>query len=358
MRIFAAALVLILAACARPTTLAPQVDAVKLKDEENFQRRHAFAEMEANNIRFNEVRLRLVAAAVPMCQSKVTGTHGMYVHSFDGFSLEWRDAGQHHYAIGRYPKIVHVFPDSTAEAAGVRAGDEMVEINDIPLGSEAGTSEAMHKAAMQASLELKPLNLTLLRGGSLRKVMVPPKKICGNPGSIRSDDTINAFADGTKIILTSGMMRFAQTDEELALVVAHEIAHNLRHHIDAMRANEVAGGVTGALIDILLAGGGGINTQGTFADAGARKGRLAYSQDFEAEADYVGLYLMARAGYRIDDAAKFWRRVAVKSSGSTISHGTTHPPTAFRFAALDATVSEIKAKQARGEDLLPNESKR
>ena len=41
-----------------------------------------------------------------------------------------------------------------------------------------------------------------------------------------------AFADGTKVFLTRGMMRFAQSDEELALVVAHETAHNIMGHID------------------------------------------------------------------------------------------------------------------------------
>jgi predicted Zn-dependent protease len=80
-----------------------------------------------------------------------------------------------------------------------------------------------------------------------------------------------------------------------------------------------------------------------------------YSQDFESEADYVGLYVVARAGMPIDNAPRFWRRMGSQVAPGAISHGTTHPPTAQRFVALEAAVAEIKAKQAAGQPLLPNE---
>jgi predicted Zn-dependent protease len=80
----------------------------------------------------------------------------------------------------------------------------------------------------------------------------------------------------------------------------------------------------------------------------------AYSQEFEAEADYVGLYVIARAGYRIDDAANFWRRMAISSPGSVTMTGD-HPATPERFVALQAAVKEIEAKTAQGQPLVPNE---
>jgi predicted Zn-dependent protease len=78
------------------------------------------------------------------------------------------------------------------------------------------------------------------------------------------------------------------------------------------------------------------------------------ARDFEREADYVGLYLTARAGIPIDDAPKFWRRMAVANPASTKGGFlASHPPAAERFLALEATVAEIKSKLATGEPLLP-----
>jgi predicted Zn-dependent protease len=79
-----------------------------------------------------------------------------------------------------------------------------------------------------------------------------------------------------------------------------------------------------------------------------------YSKEFEAEADYVGLYLMARAGFAIEDTPNFWRRMAIAHPGS-VKRGlaASHPPTPERFLALEKTVEEIDAKRARSEALLP-----
>jgi len=61
---------------------------------------------------------------------------------------------------------------------------------------------------------------------------------------------------------------------------------------------------------------------------------------------------MARAGYRIDDAANFWRRMAISSPGS-ITMTSDHPATPERFVALQSAVMEIRAKAAQGAPLLP-----
>ena len=140
------------------------------------------------------------------------------------------------------------------------------------------------------------------------------------------------------------MMRFAQSDEELALVVAHETAHNIMGHIDKKFGNVLIGGV----LDILFAAATGVQTR-AFSDGAA----LVYSKEFEAEADYIGLYVMARAGLPIDAAPRFWRRMGA-SFPKAISHATTHPPSPHRFVALSNAVKEIKAKQAVGAALLPN----
>jgi predicted Zn-dependent protease len=83
------------------------------------------------------------------------------------------------------------------------------------------------------------------------------------------------------------MMRFAN-DAELVGVLGHEIAHNAMGHIEARKKNALLGGLLGAILDVAAATQG-VNTQGqntaNFMAAAAR----AFSQDFEREADYVGM---------------------------------------------------------------------
>ncbi len=85
-----------------------------------------------------------------------------------------------------------------------------------------------------------------------------------------------------------------------------------------------------------------------------RWGAAAYSQDFEAEADYVGLYYLARAGFPTEGAADFWRRMAVEYPASIkSSHSASHPATAERFLALEQVSREIERKEATGVALTP-----
>ena len=125
------------------------------------------------------------------------------------------------------------------------------------------------------------------------------------------DSRINAFADGEAVYMMAGMMRFAENDQELALILGHELAHNVEAHISAKKVNATIG-----LVFDLLAAGAGVNTRGAFSQAGAN----SYSQDFESEADYVGLYYLARAGIEVDGAAYFWRRMAAEHKPDPVSY--------------------------------------
>jgi hypothetical protein len=81
-------------------------------------------------------------------------------------------------------------------------------------------------------------------------------------------------------------------------------------------------------------------------------GAQVYSQDFEREADYVGLYIMAWAGLPVDKASGFWRRMAVEHP-TGIVFSTTHPTTAERFVRLEQWAKEVNGKLASGEAFGP-----
>jgi predicted Zn-dependent protease len=167
----------------------------------------------------------------------------------------------------------------------------------------------------------------------------------------RSDE-LNSRADGKNIIIYTGMMRFVENDDELATVMSHEFSHNLMGHVVAQKKNATLGMLLGAAVDAAAASQG-ISTYGEITQAGSEIGVLKYSVDFEKEADYVGLYVMARAGYDIKRAPVFWRRMSIENP-KEIYASVTHPSNAERFVALQKAVAEIEFKRRQHLPLLPD----
>jgi len=177
-----------------------------------------------------------------------------------------------------------------------------------------------------------------------------PLSECSYNFKVEADKTINAYADGKNVVVTTGM-DFANKDDELALVLSHEVAHNIMGHIQKSKKNSVLGGATGLLLDVLAASQG-IDTGAEFTKKGMQVGALRFSSEFEKEADYVGLYITAIAKYPIDNAPSFWRKMSVNSPNA-IYISTSHPTNPERYLLLEKTVAEIKQKQKNGVVLQP-----
>jgi predicted Zn-dependent protease len=180
----------------------------------------------------------------------------------------------------------------------------------------------------------------------------PPVQGCEYSIEIDKDAQINAFADGKRVVFAAGMMEFLNNDPDMmATVMGHEYAHNLMRHIDARKKNVATGGLLGMAVDI-LAMSQGIDTGGEFTKIGAQTGVMTYSQDFEREADYVGLYIMHLAGYNIEKAPHLWRKMSTEHPKG-IYTGHTHPANAERFVALSKTIAEIRQKEKTKAALRP-----
>jgi predicted Zn-dependent protease len=109
--------------------------------------------------------------------------------------------------------------------------------------------------------------------------------------------------------------------------------------------------VAGALIEGVAASQG-ISTNGQLTQSATDIGTIVYSTEFEREADYIGLYIAARAGYDPHKAIHYWRRLSVHEP-SSINGGLTHPSNPSRFVAMQKTIAEIEAKQRSRLLLLP-----
>ena len=178
-------------------------------------------------------------------------------------------------------------------------------------------------------------------------------RACNLPFEIdkKNPEAVNAYTDGKRIVVTPAMMNFAQTDDQLATVLAHEYAHAVMEHPGKTGQNAAMGGLLGMAVDA-LASSQGFNTGGAFSKLGTQGAVLKYSQGFEKEADYIGMYILKRSGFNIHKAAGLWRRMAALNPNG-IYVGTTHPTTAERYILLEKSAAEIEAKQKAGQKLLP-----
>jgi hypothetical protein len=343
--------ILMLTGCATPQSRAPIVNSANAQIEAQKQREMVIEDYMAANKRLQVVASKIVVSGAKLCGEKVGPYFGLSTWNQEAFQKEWRTAVQSKYGLTEAVHIASIASGSTSDIAGLKEGDIIVSIDEwiAPSGKEA-PAKVEEKLAQIGKYET-PVAFVVKRGGVEKKIAVAPTQACNFKVELSQADEKNAYADGKKIVIFKGMMDFFKTDDEIALVVSHELAHNSMKHIDAQKKNALLGGFFGALVDIAAAAGG-INTNGEFTKMSMNAGAGVYSVEFEQEADYVGLYFMATAGFKIDDAPLFWRRMATNNS-QAISMKSSHPTTPERFVAIESTVKEINQKIANHQPLKP-----
>jgi predicted Zn-dependent protease len=158
------------------------------------------------------------------------------------------------------------------------------------------------------------------------------------------------------IVFTSALLREAGSRDEVAFVLAHEAGHQIADHLTRVQRDQMLG----ALILGGLAAATGTATEQGMADAmdlGAFLGSRAYSQSYELEADVLGAYIAARAGYDPERGAQLFLRPALRNSGGPMLW-STHPPSAQRAQVVAETVREIRRQQAAGLEPSPANAER
>lgn len=345
----------ILVGCAAPQTRSPTVDSASAQDEARKQREMVVEDFVNTHKRLQAVASRIVVSGAELCGEKVAPYFGISTWNQENFQKEWKETVQSRFGLSDQVNLANVAAGSASDIAGLKEGDVVVSVNGWmpPVGKE-GPDKLMEKLSELGKSGM-PVDFAVKRGWEELKISVSPSQACDFRVKLSPDDVKNAYADGKNIVIYKGMMDFFKTDEEIALVVSHELAHNSMKHIDAKKTNAIVGGLVGLLLDVAAAAGG-VNTNGDFSRLGSNIGAGVYSVEFEQEADYVGLYFMTAAGYGIEDAPSFWRRMATTNS-KAITMKSSHPTTPERFVALETAVKEIKTKIENGQPLKPEMKK-
>lgn len=335
-------LVVLTSACATTTTRQAFIEPEIIEAEKMKQRQLAIEYQAQQQRRLDDIAFPILVAATPLCPDDVTIMFGLRVSTRYQYPDDWRSAAETVLGVGDSLRVTAVTRGSSAERAGMRPSDVLVELDDrsLPSGEEAleEFSETMSGLVAEDRLQV-PIGWT--REGKIHRDLLVGDRACGYSTQVVDGGGLNAEADGENIYVFSPLMRFTK-DHELAVVVAHELAHNAMKHRKAKAKNRLIGALFGALGDVAMAAAG-YNTGGYYTVEGANLGSFAYSQDFEREADYVGLYALALAGYEISEAPTFWRHMAMANPQS-IGLAFTHPTSAERFVRLERTLKEIENK--------------
>jgi predicted Zn-dependent protease len=159
------------------------------------------------------------------------------------------------------------------------------------------------------------------------------------------DNTVNAWCmPGGKVVVYTGLLAVTQSEEALAVVMGHEIAHAIARHGNERMSQQIKAQLGGIAVAVAV-GSKPQETQDIFNAAYGIAGQLEllrYSRKHETEADKIGLVFMALAGYQPSAAIPFWERMAKASEGvaKPPEFLSTHPSDATRINELKAWMPE------------------
>jgi predicted Zn-dependent protease len=233
--------------------------------------------------------------------------------------------------------VAYVHPRLPAALAGLAVADVIVQINTVNV-REDPADKVGHFIERLTRAKIQPLQLDIMRGEASHTIMLSAVPACHYAMQVLDTDILNAITDGSQIGVTRGALQFFTLDDELGWLVAHEIAHNILSHVQDAKLQ--------AMLRTFLTGRG----EGAGASA-----TMPPRPSLESQADYVGAYLMARAGYDLSAIKRVWERLERLESRQGGKHpelADTHPPTKERSAAFEVTLKEIREKQEAGEKLF------
>ena len=329
--------------CGTAATRSTPLPQGMVEAEQARQRELALADVEHHQGRLDSIAFPLMARATSLCPGAAASRIGMLVATVYDYDEPWREAARTAFTLGDTMAVLSLVKEGPAGDAGLRSGDRLLTVNgrEIPVG--AGASAAFASALAQVRRAgTDQMVIGYRRAGEKAEVTVGLVPGCDYGTLVIVGGELNAYADGRNILVTSTMMRFAG-DDELRVIVAHELAHNARGHIGARQRSAL----------VRLPPSPGISTGGYLTSEALKNAGPSFSPDAEREADYVGLYALAIAGYPLDPAPHVWRHVA-QADPEGIGIAGTHPTPAERFVRMEQAIAEIERKRATGAPLTPD----
>ena len=341
-----AASVLLVSCTTVPVKTPPNVQTppnVPEKKVERSQDVSALSLLIARQERIYRVAAPLMVKNAPLCRSFARPLLGFTAKNLYSYPAELAPAAESALKLDDRLRVMQVLDGSGAMRAGIRPGDILQSIQEqaLPLGAQAENEAARLLAPLIKNAT--DISVVVLRQDRPLKLTIPLTAACAFSMEIGHAPQVNAYADGRRIMITRGMLDFLSADEELAVILAREIAHNVLQHT----ATQQMTATVASLIDALLP------LQPDAASLASRGGLRPMPAKADQEADRMAMYLLARAGYDPAAAERTIAKLAQSYPASlTNTYTALHPWTPERRQSMQTTLSEIRQKQTSKNPLL------
>ncbi|HYW16870.1 MAG TPA: M48 family metallopeptidase [Allosphingosinicella sp.] len=244
-----------------------------------------------DDLRVAAVAYRLALGGSALCADRYPLT-GMLFHHLAEYEPADRPLMVARYGLDRGPGVLTVIADTPAARAGLVAGDVLLAVNGkrLPTGASVAAEPKRDKwrriadeteAELETALRRGAADLRILRQGREIGLRLGSLPACLGRVRLARSTQVNAFATGRTVVMTTAMLKFLRGDDELAVVLGHELAHNIFGHRQ-MR-----------------------NEEGILRGLGIKPSAVWKREE---AADRFGLRLMSASGYDLDSAIPFWRR--------------------------------------------------
>lgn len=275
-----------------------------------------------DDARVARIAFRLATNGRARCANPVPAT-GMVLQHLSQFRAADRPGMIATLALDRGPAVIAIVPGSPAAIAGIHTQDVLLSVEGADLPRESSLPPAFDPARAHARADFvadmlarsgtKPFNLVLLRDGRTLALRVVLVSACAGQVELARSAQRNAYADSRHVFLPTGLVEGVRSDDELAFVIAHEMAHVILGHAAIMRSDKVSHGLGRTL---------------------GESGRMV--RDTERQADTLGGRLMLDAGYDPVVGAAILGRLDVIDIGLFAAHDTS----GSRIARMRALVAE------------------
>ena len=324
-------LFLFLSGCA---TVGPVVTSREVLEARKELRTKAFKFRIEKELEMTSVGIRILQHLPPEDRKGEYPYLGISCRNINRFFREVYDLSKY----DRGVVICGTVPSLPINESGLEEGDILFKLDGYKINDTYGLSKIVR--------HLKPgveVDLVVKRKGEERLIKTTITNIPLNiTFGVADSATVNACASPGRVLVTYGMLRFIKSEDELAVVIGHEVAHLAKDHIFKNIGSGLLSGVGGVLLGIgaeVLAPGSG----GTVSDITGSGFNARFSRDFEREADYFGLKYAHLAGYDIDVGKDIWERFAIEAPRSmTRDLFSTHPSSPERMLRLKKLAEEIK----------------
>ena len=290
--------------------------------------------LRAADHRIGEIAYRFALGGARFCPAPHPVT-GLLFHHLDEYDAAGRAVMIERHGLDRGLGVLSVIGGSPAAAAGLQAGDVIVAVNAKPVRRDASLAppratprRAVLEAAeiqVEEALRRGPADLTVLRDGEERLIRLASTPGCPVRVRLARSAQTNAFANGRYVTLTTSGLDFARSDDEIAVMIGHELAHNILGH--PARLDEQ-----------------GVPRGGLLRGFGANAAKVRATEE---EADRLGISLVWAAGFDTSAAIPFWRRYYERFDGPQLFR--THPTLATRERIITETLAALDAGAQRPE---------